>query len=191
MLNKKEFAQIRRELSNYDLSREELIKKGRDVLKLSKQLIYSIHRSNSKEINELMKNIVKKKKELDRISLKNKNLICEASYSDAIQEYVEALCYYYLIKDKRIPTRKELSVNTEDYLLGICDLTGELVRKAVSLTVKRDFNKVALIKDFVEEIYGEFLKFNLRNGQLRKKSDSIKWNLKKLEEIMYDINTKK
>ena len=44
------------------------------------------------------------------------------------------------------------------------------------------------IKNFVEDVYGEFLKFDLRNGQLRKKSDSIKWNLKKLEEILYDLN---
>ena len=42
----------------------------------------------------------------------------------------------------------------------------------------------------MHEIYGEFLKLHLRNGELRKKSDAIKWNLKKLEEVMYDISMK-
>ena len=35
------------------------------------------------------------------------------------------------------------------------------------------------IKEFVSNIYTEFLKFDFRNSELRKKSDSIKWNLKK------------
>ncbi|MBT7927970.1 hypothetical protein HN695_06565, partial [Candidatus Woesearchaeota archaeon] len=32
---------------------------------------------------------------------------------------------------------------------------------------------------------------DLRNGELRKKSDAIKWNLKKIEDILYDISMKK
>jgi hypothetical protein len=48
--------------------------------------------------------------------------------------------------------------------------------------------KALEIKDVVDEIYGEFLKMDLRNSELRKKSDQIKWNLKKLEEIAYDIS---
>ncbi|MBN2367807.1 hypothetical protein JXC34_02220 [Candidatus Woesearchaeota archaeon] len=43
------------------------------------------------------------------------------------------------------------------------------------------------IKKFVETIYNEFLEFELRNGELRKKSDSIKYNLKKIEEILYEL----
>jgi predicted translin family RNA/ssDNA-binding protein len=74
--------------------------------------------------------------------------------------------------------------------LGICDLTGELTRRAVSLVTKGKGKEVLVIKNFVEDIYGEFLKFDLRNGNLRKKYDSIKWNLKKLEEIMYDLSKK-
>ena len=55
------------------------------------------------------------------------------------------------------------------------------------MIANKDPDEVVRIKDCVEEIFGEFLKIDLRNGTLRKKSDSIKWNLKKLEEIMYDI----
>jgi hypothetical protein len=34
------------------------------------------------------------------------------------------------------------------------------------------------------------MKFDLRNGELRKKFDEIKWNLKKIEDIAYDIKMK-
>jgi len=187
MINKKEFRNIREELENYDKQREVLIKESRTLLKLSKQMIYSVHRGNLKETKELLNLVKKEKLKLDRITKEPKSLSKEPSYSDALQEYTEALCYYNFVNSKKIPLRKTLGVNSEDYLMGLCDLTGELARRAVSLATKRKNKEVETIKKLVEEIYGEFLKFNLRNSSLRKKSDSIKWNLKKIEEIMYDL----
>jgi predicted translin family RNA/ssDNA-binding protein len=81
-----------------------------------------------------------------------------------------------------------LGVETEAYLLGLCDLTGELVRKAVKDVIDGKYDSAEEITKLVEEIYGEFLKFDLRNGNLRQKSDSIKWNLQKLEQLLLDIN---
>ena len=180
------FKEIREKLNKYDKKREELIKKARDLLKISKLVIYSIHRDNLKEVSNNIKTAKKCKIELDKIAAFDKKLIYEGSYSDACQEYAEAMTYYGFLKGK-IPGFNELKIDHGDYLMGICDLTGELTRRAVSLATKKEFKKVEKIKGFVEDVYGEFLKFNLRNGLLRKKADSIKWNLKKLEEIMYDI----
>jgi len=186
MIDKQDFKRIREKLAKYDQDREVLIKKARDVLKLSKQLIYSVHRKNLEEADELVKNVKKEKGELDKIASSDKKLIYEGSYSEACQEYVEAMAYYGFIKDKKIPAVSSLNVDEEDYLMGICDLTGELTRKAVTIAHK-DEKEVEKIKNLVEDIFGEFLKFDLRNSELRKKSDSIKWNLNKLEELMYDI----
>lgn len=189
MIDKLDFNRIRERLSKYDNDREELIKKARDVLKLSKLLIYTIHRNDLNEAAKLVINLKKEKSSLDKIASASKRLIYEGSYSEACQEYVEALAYYGFIKDGRIPAIPTLRVNDEDYLMGICDLTGELTRKAVTIAHKDD-KEVERIKNLVEEIFGEFLKFNLRNSELRKKSDSIKWNLKKLEEVVYDLKRK-
>ena len=57
--------------------------------------------------------------------------------------------------------------------------------------IKKDFDSCLKIKDSVEEIHGEFLKFDLRNGELRKKSDSIKWNLNKLEDLVLSMKLNK
>ncbi len=186
MINKQDFKKIREKLAKYDSSREQLIKKARDVLKLSKQLIYTIHRKDMKEAAKLLIEVKKEKASLDKIASAGKRLIYEGAYSDACQEYVEALAYYGFIKNGKIPLLDSLKVSEADYLMGICDLTGELGRKAVTIAHKNP-KEVIKIKDFVEEIFGEFIKFNLRNGNLRKKSDSIKWNLKKLEEVVYDL----
>ena len=83
-----------------------------------------------------------------------------------------------------------MKVDVEHYLLGLCDLTGELVRKAVNDIIRKKYGNALKIKELVEEIYGEFLKLDLRNNELRVKSDSIKYNLKKLEDIVYDLKIK-
>ena len=78
-------------------------------------------------------------------------------------------------------------MDAENYLLGVCDLTGELARRAIFSVVNENYKEVKKINEFVETIHNEFLDFELRNGEIRRKSDSIKWNLKKIEETMYDL----
>ena len=190
MLNKQDFKKLREEMAKFDEERENLIKKARDLLKSSKQIIYSIHRGDLKETALLLNKAKKEKNELDSIASRHPKLFYEGSYSEANQEYVEAMCYLGFINGK-LPSKNELKVDVEDYLSGICDLTGELTRRAVSSATKNDFEQVERIKSLVEDIHGEFLKINLRNSLLRKKSDSINWNLKKLEDVMYDIKLRK
>ncbi len=184
MLNKKDFESIRKELCDFDVKREEVIQLSREIIRLSKQIIYCVHRSDLVGANNFIKEIKSKIKGLD----KNKNYDTGISFV-AFQEYVEAICLYEIVKNDKFPSTKDLDVDVEAYLSGLADLTGELVRKAVHDSIKGDFDSAHKIKDLVEEIYGEFLKFDLRNGELRKKSDSIKWNLNKLEDMVFNLHT--
>lgn len=183
MLDKKDFENIRKILEDFEVKREETIQNSRETITLSKQIIYSIHRNELKNAEELIKKIKAKIKTLD-----SKKSYDTGISSIAFQEYVEAISFYEIIKNKNLPTLKELNVNVEEYLSGLADLTGELGRKAVHDAIKKDFKSVLLIKEIVEDIYGEFLKFDLRNGELRKKSDAIKWNLNKLEDLVLSLH---
>jgi len=186
MINKKEFAKIRHEIENFDKKREEIIQLSREIINLSKRVIYSLHRNDVKAASAYVKHISKKKSLLDKT-----NIFLDTNMNKvAYQEYVEALAYYNFIKNKKIPTKASLKVSTDDYLMGLCDLTGELGRKAVNEVIKENFKGAFEIKNLVEELYGEFLKFNLRNSELRKKSDAIKWNLQKLEDVVFDMKIK-
>ncbi len=186
MLNKNEFKKIREEIEKIGNKREEVIEISRNIIHLSKRIIYATQRNDlgyaASEIEEIKKNVSKLKK-IDFSADTNINSV-------AFQEYVEAICFYDYVKNGKLSTRASLGVNIDDYLSGICDLTGELVRKAVYEAIHKRFDEVSKIKELVGEIYGEFLQLNLRNGDLRKKSDSIKWNLIKLEDVMYDIKIK-
>lgn len=186
MLNKKEFDSIREEMHKIDLKREEVIQLSREIITVSKQIIYAAQRNDLKEAEDSIRKIKDKVKKLKKI-----NIITDTNiHSVAFQEYVEAIAFYEFVKNKKIPTKASLGVSAEDYLSGLCDLTGELGRKAIYDVIHKKFDEAERIKELVHDIYGEFLKLHLRNGELRKKSDSIKWNLKKLEEVMYDISMK-
>lgn len=184
MIDKNDFIKLRNEMHAIDVRREELIQTSREIITISKQIIYAAQRSDLKHASGLIKNIKEKIKKLRKVNSATDTNINAVAF----QEYVEAIAFYEFVKNNKIPTRESLGVSPEDYLCGLCDLTGELVRKAIYNAIHKKFDEAAKIKNLVDEIYGEFLKLHLRNGELRKKSDAIKWNLKKLEEVMYDVS---
>ena len=92
------FTKLITHIKNYDSGRELLIKKSRDVLKLSKQIIYAVHRDEITEAAKLITQIEKEKTTLDKISKHSAKMSCEGSYKVAIQEYVEAILYFNFLK---------------------------------------------------------------------------------------------
>jgi len=190
MINKTDFNNMQKELAAYDSQRELLIKKSRDVLKLSKQIIYAVHRGDLNQAQSQIKEIEKELSKLNQITKHSHALLSEGSYKIAVQEYVEALLYFHVIKNKKLPTHVQLKVQTKHYLLGLCDLTGEIVRKAVYLAGKGSYSEVIEFKDLVDQIYGGMLKFDFREPELRRKFDSIKYDLKKLEDLVLDLKLK-
>ncbi len=190
MIDENDFEEMKKEFDNYDDNRELVIKKSRDILKLSKQIIYAVHRDDLKEVEKLVKKIEEKKKKIEKLVSKNSKLEEIGAYRVAIGEYVEAILYHNYIKDRKILTHKDLKVTTEHYLLGIIDLTGELGRKAVQLAGKDEFKYVVEIKETVAEIYGMLLKFDFRDSNMRRKFDSVKYDLKKLEDMVLDLKLK-
>ncbi len=182
------FKKLQEELKAYDEERERLIKKSRDVLKLSKLVIYAIHRDELKQAEKLIKQIEKEKEFLDKIATHSHRMLWEGSYKIAIQEYVEAILYFHFVEKGELV---ELPVPAELYVMGLADLPGELVRKAVFLAGKGEVNKVVKIRDEVDVIYGELLKFDFRENEIRRKVDGVKYELRKLEDLVLDLKLKK
>ena len=189
-IDKKEFEKIHEEFVEKENLREILIKKSREIVNLSKQIIYSLHREEYSDASKLVKDIKNKIKSIKNIAKKLPS-DSSGSYKIAAQEYVEALCFYYLIRDNKIPSHKYLGIESGFYLLGLCDLVGELNRAAVNSVIKGKFDRAGFYKQSVEELYGIFLKFDFRNSELRKKFDGMKYELKKLENLMLELKLRK
>lgn len=48
--------------------------------------------------------------------------------------------------------------------------------------------EVRKCRDLVDALMGIFLRFDFRNGALRKKYDSLKYTLKKMENTLYELS---
>ncbi|MCX6711295.1 MAG: hypothetical protein NTZ02_04390 [Candidatus Woesearchaeota archaeon] len=188
MIDIKDFAEMKKKLEEFDEQRESLVSEVRNIVRLSKRIIYSVHRNDEKSSDESVAEIRKIVKATMQKVRKEPALLHSGLLKSAIQEYVEAVCFYEIIRNKRIPTHKELDVQPEHYLLGICDLTGELSRRSVNAAAGADYKTALEMKGIVSEIYDEMMQFDFANGELRKKFDSIKYEVKRLEEMALTIS---
>ena len=186
MLDKKDLERIKKNIDSYDSSRDSVIKTSREVIKLSKRVIYALHRNDLKgagKANTEMKAMFRKL----IAAAKFPKLKASGSYKVAVQEFVEALCFYELMKNRRIPTNNQLKLDPEFYLMGLIDLTGELVRKAINSAIKGNYSTSVEMRDLVSELYDELLLFDFSGGELRKKFDSVKYDLKKLDDLVLSL----
>lgn len=186
LLDKQDFAKIGREMEDFEKRRELIIKTSREIMKLSKQVIYGIHRDD-KDVAKLVSTLKAKVSQLRTRG----ELQFSSFYKTAMQEYVEAIAMYDFLKNHKLPTQPQLFVSAPDYLSGLCDLTGELMRKANNLVINGKPQEAILIKELVDDIYGEFLSLDIRDNDLRKKADQIKYNLRKLEDIAFHLARRK
>jgi predicted translin family RNA/ssDNA-binding protein len=190
MINKKDFEEIRKEMKEFDAVREALIAKSREVVILSKKIIYSVHRKDMKEAEKAAVEIKKKVNEIIK-STSESELEYSGSRRIALQEYVEAIAYLEYVKNGRLLSHKELGVDDESYLLGLCDLSGELVRNAINGAIEGDVKNALAVKEFVSELYWELSQFDFKNGEIRRKYDGIKYDLKKLEDLVLQLKLRK
>ena len=165
-----------------------MIKRSREVLKLSKNSIYALHRGDVARAVEQIANA----KEIARRDLlpivEKYPTLRFGALSGALEEFAEACVFVGFMQNHKVPSFAELEiVNKEEYLGGIMDFTGELTRYAVLRATARDIDAVKRCRDCVDQLFSQLMLFEWRNGNLRRKYDALKYTLKKLEQIIYEL----
>ncbi len=187
-INKKDFETLRKTFDTQDAIREMIIKGQRDVIKQSKSVIYSVHRGKiaeaTKEASAMQVNL----KKLVALTKKHPAMYYSGTIKVAEQEVVEAIALLAIAKDKAVPTCASLGVNEENYLLGICDLFGELSRRATNTAIKEQYKETMHIIKIAGGLYEELMRFDFRNSELRRKFDATKYELKKLEALALELH---
>jgi len=121
------------------------------------------------------------------------------SHSISWLSFLSSLTIY--IKAEQLPDKKQVSemlglepelktlyLDIEDYLLGLCHLSNELSRLAVNSVTSEEYSRPIRIAEFLNSLHTGFRLLNLKNDNLRKRFDSIKYDLKKVEEVVYDLS---
>ncbi|OXU23375.1 hypothetical protein TSAR_009962 [Trichomalopsis sarcophagae] len=79
-------------------------------------------------------------------------------------------------------------LDLEDFLMGLLQLSSELSRFAVNSVTNGDYHRPMEIAHFVNELNAGFRLLNLKNDSLRKRFDALKYDVKKIEEVVYDLS---
>ncbi|KAJ9349922.1 hypothetical protein DTO280E4_8837 [Paecilomyces variotii] len=144
------FENFRNELDEHHDRRERVIKTSRDITALSKKIIFSLQRLRS--INApIPPSIAKENKtRFDQIIELFRTIVPDVSginawryqrqISGGIQEFIEAVSFQHYVQTETLISRDEVAaqlpseilVTEEDYLMGLFDLTGEIMRFAVT-----------------------------------------------------------
>lgn len=87
--------------------------------------------------------------------------------------------------------KDRVALPVEDYLHGVISVVNELSRLAVNSVTLGNFDQPIKISNFVKELFAGFSMLNLKNDTLRRRFDSLKYDMKKIEEVVYDVSLRK
>ncbi|CAH9113854.1 unnamed protein product [Cuscuta epithymum] len=90
-------------------------------------------------------------------------------------------------EDKLGLNASDFGLDIEDYLTGLCFMSNEMPRYVVNRVTAGDYDCPRQVLKFMTDLHAAFRMLNLRNDFLRKKFDGMKYDLRKIEEVYYDV----
>ena len=84
--------------------------------------------------------------------------------------------------------RDAFHLTIEEYLLSLVSLLDDLARLARNSVTLGDFSRPLKISQFIKDVHAGFQILNLKNDILRKRSDGIKYKVKEVEDVVYDLS---
>ncbi|MEM0037682.1 MAG: haloacid dehalogenase [Zestosphaera sp.] len=177
-------------LNSRDLVREELIKTGREVVRMSGYVVTNIHTDRWGEVEANLSRLMGSYRKL-RETLKRhpcyeySNLVV-----DLVSEYVEALVLYHLVRNHRLATPEELEVDHVPYLLGLLEVVGELKRYVLKLLSEERLEEAQEFFNVMEVIYEHLQHLDYPDAVLpnvRRKVDIARGVTESLRSFVTDV----
>lgn len=190
MLDKEFIKAIREKYMGHRGLRREVIKLSADAQNSAKKSIFAMHRDDAALADELLAAAEAKFGEARAVIAQSTELSQEGSYRAALEEYMEARLYRNFVRDGAVNPVEFPDADYETFIGALSDLTGEIQRRQVKAATERRLDEVARYKEAIEAIVGELLAMDLE-GYQRNKFDQSKNNLRRAEEVLYDVSLRK
>ncbi|KAI4742314.1 Translin [Aureobasidium sp. EXF-12298] len=87
-----------------------------------------------------------------------------------------------------VKDRDVFHLTIEEYLQSLISLIDELARLARNSVTQGDYFRPVQIAKFIKHVHAGFQILNLKNDSLRKRSDGIKYRVKEVEDVVYDLS---
>ncbi|MFZ5365624.1 MAG: hypothetical protein ACOZBH_05535 [Patescibacteria group bacterium] len=186
MLSKTFWKKILRDHSENQKGRSMIIGQSNLALNSAKKCIFALHRDNLKDAQAKIDESKQVLTGLEKKFGSNSKFRCEGSWKAAAEEFVEAALYFDYRKSGNVNEIKGIKLEFDEYIGGLADFSGELVRWAVLLVNKGNYSKIYEIQNTVSEVIQVLLDANL-TSYLRQKFDQAKKNQQRIEQMIYDL----
>jgi len=214
LLPNEELRALRKRMEHRDELREDLIKKCRDGQKAAKQSIYALHRGDRTKAEALMQECARSIKEQLLPIVQEEPTLRAGSFAGVVEEYVEAKLFaVWLHGDSTVPSAMEedgaspsssgklsgvllnpdffaediLPLEPDEYIGGLCDLTGEIGRYAVHRGTERDVESVKTCLQANSEIM-KAVEMMERTPGGNKKLEPLRFSVSKIERMLYELS---
>lgn len=198
---------------------ERIVKTGRDITIESKRIIFFLHTIDKKskqesvlqEARTKIQNLIENYFKCIALELDNQDAYQYfKAYRCGLEEFVEAITFYqylhsgemenwmelektltYTISEESNDKRLCALVTPYEYILGIADLTGELMRKCINNLATGDIASCYETRNFVRNVYKGFLSCtNGSNREINRKLCTLRQSLHKMENVCYTIKVR-
>ncbi|RKP39159.1 Translin [Dimargaris cristalligena] len=202
------FTRIRDSMDAHQDCRERINKLSRDITQQSKKLIFHLLRVSPTNRAAIFQEAERKHADILRAvaqiapELQGSNRWRYGStFTGGLQEYIEALALWVFLAEQRLITLAEVEsrlnefskaqivhipVGPIDYVLGVSDVAGELMRYAINSLACGNADEANAVGVFFQQLYSAFVEFNPRlHPQMTKKVQVMRDSLLKVENACY------
>ena len=167
---------IEKNIDGKDKIREKALRSSREIIIGCRKAIQLIHQDLMKDAIGNIKKSSTKLQELYGLTEEYPELYHAGFVENAAQEVVEAYCLYNIMKGKDLPDPDDIKATYSSYLMGLCDLVGELRRTALDKIRLGEAKKADNYLTMMEEIYEVIIRFDYPSGliPIKKKQDMVR-----------------
>ncbi|MEM0086009.1 MAG: haloacid dehalogenase [Zestosphaera sp.] len=191
---REESSKINEVLSLRDLTRESLIKIGREIVRSSGYVITYIHSGMWEEAEKNLRELREAYSKLREVLSKHPCYEFTNMVIDYLSEYAEAVIFYNLVKHRKLVLSEELGIDCVPYVLGLLDVVGELKRFVLTLlSTKRSLSEAIEFFKLMEIIYEHLRHLDYPDAILpnaRRKIDVARGVIESLRYLLVEVSFK-
>ena len=153
--------------------RDQALRSSRDIIIKCRKAIQRLHRKAMIDAQEFITKSSEELTHLYEITKEYPDLFHAGFVENAAQEFVEAQCLFNIMNGDDLPDPDSLQTTYSAYLLGLCDVVGELRRGALDLVMKGETERAYEYLEFMDMIYDAIMQLDYPSGlvPIKRKQD--------------------
>lgn len=151
---------IEQHIDDKDDIREKTLRLSRTIIIHCRKSIQRMHQQEYDTAEKHMKKASAHLAELYDQTREHQDLFNVGYVENAAQEFVESHCFFNILHGEDLPDPDEIQTTYTSYLKGLCDVVGELRRKALDSVLQGTPDEGQSYLHKMEEIYDAIIRFD-------------------------------